>query len=121
MELRAAGNKRLNQSSNKDIKLATIVNMKWRFQKNNDNGQIISYVQDSANKKYCYVSACKRIRQRVLDLNHGRAKPIVIFQDNKKYRTSMMSTSVLFYKRQQKVYTTSQKRRPQKSNNLKWL
>ena len=84
MEFRANGNKRINQNSIKEINSANMVNVKWRFQKNNDNGQIISYVQDKVNKNYCYVSACKRIRQRVITLRHDRNKPIAIFLSNQK-------------------------------------
>ena len=54
------------------------------LKKNNDNGQIISYVQDKINKNYCYVSACKRICQRVITLKHERNKPVAIFLPNKK-------------------------------------
>ena len=38
-EFRMKNNRRINK---KDIGKATMTNIKWRFQKNNDNGQVIS-------------------------------------------------------------------------------
>ena len=84
MEFTKKNNVRINQNSEKEINNADMVNIKWRFQKNNDNGQIISYVQDKINKKFCYVSACKRIRKRCIDLKHDLNKPIAIFKENMK-------------------------------------
>ena len=72
MEFRGKNNKRLDQNSTKDLQRACIVNLKWRFQKNNDNGQIISYVEDNSNKTHCFVRACKRIRQRALRLKQKK-------------------------------------------------
>ena len=83
IEFRNKNNARINQQSNKDISNAPIVNLTWRFQKNNDNGQIISYTEDKSNKKYCYVSACKRIRNRALQLKQKQGYPIAIFTDDK--------------------------------------
>ena len=67
-EFRAKGNKRINNSSTNKIKKSSIVNIKWRFQKNNDNGQVISYIKDNINKTYCVVEACKRLHNRAIDL-----------------------------------------------------
>jgi hypothetical protein len=79
MEFRDKNNKRINQNSNYEVNRANIVNLKWRFQKNNDNGQVISYIEDKTNIQYCYVSACKRIRHRALKLKQDSMKPIAIF------------------------------------------
>ena len=79
MEFRDKNNKRINQNSNYEVNRVNIVNLKWRFQKNNDNGQVISYVEDKTNIQYCYVSACKRIRHRALKLKQDSMKPIAIF------------------------------------------
>ena len=46
-EFRGKNNQRLNQASIKDINRAHSVNVKWRYQKNNDNGQVITYIKDS--------------------------------------------------------------------------
>ena len=37
-EFRGSNNKRIDQNSNNAVNRARIVNVKWRFQKNNDNG-----------------------------------------------------------------------------------
>ena len=60
-EFRGSNNKRIDQNSNNAVNRARIVNVKWRFQKNNDNGQVISYVEDKGNPIHCYVRAAKRI------------------------------------------------------------
>ena len=60
-----------------------MVNIKWRFQKNNDNGQIISYVKDINNKHICVVEACKRIRKRALQLKIHQEKPIAVYSELK--------------------------------------
>ena len=84
LEFRGKNNTYLDQNSTKDLQRACIVNLKWRFQKNNDNGQIISYVEDNSNKTHCFVQACKRIKQRALRLKQKNNKPIAIFIDNPK-------------------------------------
>ena len=56
-----------------------MVNVRWRFQKNNDNGQVISYVEDKENPIHCYVRAAKRIRRRAICLHQEENKPIAIF------------------------------------------
>ena len=83
-EFRSKDNKRLNHSSDRQISHANMINVKWRFQKNNDNGQIISYVEDNKNPVFCYVRAAKRIRARAITLQHPHDKPLAIFRDNKK-------------------------------------
>ena len=65
-EFRGRNNTRMNQKSNYDVNNSHSVNLTWRFQKNNDNGQIVTYVKDTVNKAYCYVSAAKRIRLRAI-------------------------------------------------------
>ena len=82
-EFRAKGNKQLNNFSQQEINRSSIVNIKWRFQKNNDNGQIISYVKDINNKHICVVKACKRIRKRALRLKIHHEKPIAVYSEFK--------------------------------------
>ena len=60
------------------------MNVKWRFQKNNDNGQIISYVEDKEYPIHCYVRAAKRIRRRAIRLQQENDKPIAIFRKQAK-------------------------------------
>ena len=81
-EFRGSNNKRIDQNSNNAVNRARIVNVKWRFQKNNDNGQVISYVEDKEDPIHCYVRAAKRIRQRAIRLRQARDKPIAIFRNN---------------------------------------
>ena len=80
-EFRGKGNKRINNSSTNEIKKASTVNIKWRFQKNNDNGQVISYVKDNVNKTYCVVEACQRLRNRAINLRIAKDKPIAVFTE----------------------------------------
>jgi hypothetical protein len=83
-EFRTKNNKRINQNNNREIEKACIVNVKWRYQKNNDNGQIISYIEDTDNKHYCYVSAYKRIRSRAIKMKQDINKLIAIFNTGQK-------------------------------------
>lgn len=84
LEFRAKGNKRLNNSSSTEISKAYIVNMKWRFQKNNDNGQVISYAKDNSNKQHCAVQACIRLRKRAIRLKIAQDSLIAVFTETKK-------------------------------------
>ena len=83
-EFRAKHNKRINNSFMNEINKSSIVNIRWRFQKNNDNGQIISYVKDNINKTYCVVEACKRLRKRAINLKIPKDKPIAVFTETNK-------------------------------------
>ena len=83
-EFRGKNNSRIDQNSVYAVNRAHIVNVKWRFQKNNDNGQIISYVEDKENPIHCYVRAAKRIRRRAIRLQQENDKPIAIFRKQAK-------------------------------------
>ena len=83
MEFRLKNDKRIKNDCFHSIKKANMVNITWRYQKNNDNGQTISYVEDKDNIQYCYVTACKRIYNRTIELKHQIDKPIAIFCDEK--------------------------------------
>ena len=61
----------------------SVVNLKWRFQKNNDNGQVVSYVEDTKNKWFCYVRAAKLIRARAIKYGVPTAMPVAIFKEKK--------------------------------------
>ena len=80
-EFRGTNNTRINQLNNKEVKKATTVNVKWRYQKNNDNGQIISYMEDNQDPTFCYVKAAKRIRNRALKYKISSTMPIAIYKD----------------------------------------
>ena len=82
-EYRGANNKRINQKSNSAVNKSKTVNLKWRFQKNNDNGQVVSYVEDTKNKCFCYVRATKRIRTRAIKYGVQPDIPVAIFKEKK--------------------------------------
>ena len=46
-DFRGKNNTRLNQSSDKQFNHVDLVNITWRFQKNNDNGQVINYTKNN--------------------------------------------------------------------------
>ena len=78
MEFRAKKNKRINNNYLVDINKAKSVNLKWRYQKNLDNGQVIPYVKDSNYKKHCFVEASKRIHKRAKRLSIKKDNPIAV-------------------------------------------
>ena len=82
-EVRGNKNKRINNSSTKEMNKAVINDIKWRFQKNLDNGQLISYIEDKENKLHCAVTASKRIYIRAKNLNIAKDKPIAVFTECK--------------------------------------
>ena len=83
-EFRNKNNSRLNQDSYNSIRRAPILNIRWRFQKNNDNGQVISYYQNLEDKSFCVLQAGKRIYKRTKKLGVKPNKPIAIFTDIKR-------------------------------------
>ena len=78
-EFRGNKNKRINNSSIKEVNKAVITNIEWRFQKNLDNGQVISYIEDTKYKLHCAVTASKRIYRRAKRLKIAADKPIAVF------------------------------------------
>ena len=78
-EFRNKNNIRLNQNNYNSIRHATILNIKWRFQKNNDNGQVVSYYQDVKDESFCILKASKRIYRRTKSLNIKTENPIAVF------------------------------------------
>ena len=65
------GNRCLRQSFNKYLSQDNIENVevKWRYQKNLDNGKKIKQTKNKANPKVCGVRGGARIRQRARRLN----------------------------------------------------
>ena len=50
--------KRINKNNIIELDLVIYVNIKWRFQNNNDNGQVITYTKASDhNNPHCFVNA----------------------------------------------------------------
>ena len=83
LEFRMKNNKRLNNKYVKQTNKATMINIKWRFQKNNDNGQVISYVEDPTNKIHCAVEASKTIYKRAIKLKIEKDMPIAVYTEVK--------------------------------------
>ena len=108
-EFRAKGNKRIDNTSEKAVNKATINDIKWRFQKNNDNGQVISYIEDTKDKVHCSLNASKRIRKRAIKLKISADKPIAVFTECKKNKKKTcyiddMHISSLLQEAASKVY-----------------
>ena len=82
-EFRGMNNKRLDNNSTKEVNKASINNIMWRFQKNLDNGQVLSYVEDTQNKLHCAVSASKRIYKIAKKLKIEARRPIAVFTECK--------------------------------------
>ena len=112
-EFRANNNKRINSDSDKDITKACITNIKWRYQKNNDNGQVISYIEDNKNKKHCFVRASKRIRKRAKKLKIPNDKPIAVYTDTNRNKKTChiddIHISSILQEAAEKVYNITKK------------
>ena len=48
---------------------AQVLKIKWRFKKNGDNCQVLSYVTNPNNPQFCPVQAALRIRSRAIRAN----------------------------------------------------
>ena len=82
-EFRMKNNKRINNKSIKEVNKATMINIKWRFQKNLDNGQVLSYVDDPTNKQHCAVEASRTIYKRAKKLKIENDMPIAVYTEIK--------------------------------------
>ena len=68
--------KHLRSTTKKSLATAQSVDACWRFQKNGDNGQKITYVKDTNNEDLCYVSATKNVLGRATRLKIPTNKPL---------------------------------------------
>ena len=82
-EFRGKNNNILDNNSTKEVNKASINNIMWRFQRNLDNGQVLSYIEDPQNKLYCAVSASIRIYKRAKNLKIEVHRPIAVFTEYK--------------------------------------
>jgi len=57
------------------------LHIKWRYQKNGQNGQTISYTHNLSNEKFSVIMAAQRILQRAKRLNIQPNHPIAVFSD----------------------------------------
>ena len=60
---------RMDNSRQASILQASVVKIRWRFQKNGDNGQILTYIANENNTVICPVKAALRIRARAIRLH----------------------------------------------------
>ena len=70
-----------DNSRHNNIADATIVKLKWRFQKNNNNGEVLSYMVNNYNQSRCPVRAAMRIRARAVRLQVPPTSPIAVFRN----------------------------------------
>ena len=73
---------RISNSRTSTILNAQILKLRWRFQKNGNNGEILTYMCNDENKHRCPVQAALRIRDRAIRLGVPPALPIAIFKND---------------------------------------
>ena len=79
-----SGKKMINiKQSLLKLKHAKLVNLCWRFQKNLDNGQQLTYTSDKS-PVLCFVKSAVEIRRRVLRAKLDILKPISVFLQHDK-------------------------------------
>lgn len=75
------------------------VRIRWRKQKNNDNGQEITYARDEALPSFCPVLAALRIVKRAMRLGDEPTEPLAVARhprSNKRiYITASLATAVI--------------------------
>ena len=59
------------------------VKVRWRYQKNMDNGQIITQTRNRTNPKFCGVLVAANIRRRAQRLNSTDKETLAMFKDSK--------------------------------------
>jgi hypothetical protein len=57
------------------------INVRWRFQKNQENGEIITYYRDYENPDWCAVKALWNIVQRAIRLDIPTDEPVAKYAD----------------------------------------
>ena len=82
------------------------VNLTWRFQKNNQNNQRISFNHNFSNESFSPVLAAQRILDRARRLQVPPHHPVsVFFFKTKKYNSCITTSSKLHSAQQQQRYT----------------
>ena len=64
------------------ISTAHILKLKWRFQKNGNNGEVLTYMCNASLPHRCPVQAAIRIRDRAIRLGVPPELPIAVFQNS---------------------------------------
>ena len=78
-----------------DHTTVAFVSTRWRYQKNGDNGQIITYARNLDNPELCYVSAVIRILSRAQRLAIKPDCPVAVAMAGKKKLFPCFITSTL--------------------------
>ena len=73
---------RIDNSRNATISNAKFVQIRWRFQKNGNNGETLTYMANDAFPHRCPVRAALRIRERAIRLQVPPALPIAVFRND---------------------------------------
>ena len=76
-----------------DQSTVVFVSTRWRYQKNGDNGQIITYARNLDNPELCYISAVIRILARAQRLDIKPDCPIAVAMAGKKNLSPCFITS----------------------------
>jgi len=71
--------RRIYNVSGQNANEVAFVKICWRFQKNNDNGQVIPYSRDRSNPEVCPVMAAVRIILRASALGLPSSSPLAIY------------------------------------------
>ena len=79
LTFRGPGERRITRLTMTSLATAVSVGTTWRYQKNGDNGQEMTYVRDTENPRHCYVSAARRIVKRALALQIPEDMPMGVF------------------------------------------
>ena len=83
LQFMGKSHKRITTSDKRILDAASFeeVSLRWRYQKNGDNGQKINYSRNTKNIKFCPVAACLNIRKRAQRLKVPPATPIAVYRD----------------------------------------
>ena len=78
--------RRLSHNDNLTAKTATHLTCEWQNQKNDDNGQEITFAGDRSNPKYCIVEAGLRVYHRSRRLGTADHEPMAVCKSKGKTR-----------------------------------
>ena len=92
-DFRFTGHNKRTLSTNKRH-FAKFVHIKWRFQKNGNNGEVIPFARNNVKVKFCPVRAAHRIIKRAERLQQTNHSPIALsLSPNKKMKGCSYLTS----------------------------
>ena len=97
-EFYGPGGRRIYDMSRVTWKDIDMIKIRWRKQKNGNNGQTITYKRDYKNPDFCPVRAAYNIYLRAIRLNVPKGEPIAVFKgkDGKRlFITEQMVTDKL--------------------------